>query len=96
MPVGERIILREDRNRRSATISKLGAKRSREAADPGFHGKSKLARGVAQQSGGEMFLESRLRLFVNLMTDRDGFFFVLIDGAANLGVCIHGGRASRF
>ena len=67
--VGQRVVLGEDRDRGSAAISKLGAKRGRKAAHGGFHWESQLARGAAQQSGGEMFLEFRFGFFVNLMAE---------------------------
>jgi len=53
-------------------------------------------RRAAQQSGSEMFLELELRFFMNLMTDGNRFFLVLIDSAANLGVYIHGGEVSPY
>src|SRR5579862_2789350 len=92
MPVGERVVLREDCDRRTIGAAERGAKGGCHPADSGLDWKSQFARFIAQQSGGEMLLEFGLGLFVNLMADCDRLFLVAIDRAANFIVCVHGGN----
>ena len=88
MPVGESVVLGENRNR-GPFAAELGAKRSLEAANFALDLESQFGRGLGQYPGGENLLELELRMLVNLVAERDHFVAVIIDRARDLGVSVH-------
>src|ERR1700674_3512791 len=83
MPVRQRIVLGKNRN--DGTFSaELSAKRSLEPANSALNLEPQLSRSLAQQVGGEMLFELKLRMLMNLVTERDNFVAIVINRACDL------------
>ena len=63
--VGQRVILREDRDRRPFAASELGAKRGLQLRDSVFHAQPQAGCGLGKLLGGEVFFEFRFRMVVD-------------------------------
>src|SRR6516165_10397274 len=83
MPIGKRIVLREDGDRRPSLPSELGAKGRVESGDSDFGSKPEAACGVSQLFDREAFRELELRSRMDRPADRDRLLTKALDGVAD-------------